>query len=46
MIVLTLIEIPIAHEDAFVMCVFIAVLVMAGFAFRGHGRAAILRSSP
>ncbi len=42
MIVLTFIEIPIAHEDAFVMCVFIAVLVMAGFAFRGHGRAAIL----
>ena len=42
MIVLALIEIPIAHEDAFVMCVFIAVLVMAGFAFRGHGRAAIL----
>ena len=24
------------------MCVFIAVLIMAGFAFRGHGRAAIL----
>ena len=41
MIVLTFIEIPIAHEDAFVMCVFIAVLVMAGFAFRGHGCAAI-----
>lgn len=42
MVLLTLAEIPIAHEDAFVMCVFIAVLIMAGFAFRGHGRAAIL----
>ena len=42
MVLLTVAEIPIAHEDAFVMCVFIAVLIMAGFAFRGHGRAAIL----
>ncbi|MGE0026222.1 MAG: sensor histidine kinase [Thermoleophilia bacterium] len=42
MIAITLIEIPIAHEDAFVMCVFIAVLIMAGFAFAGHGRGAIL----
>jgi two-component system sensor histidine kinase DesK len=42
MIVLTLAEIPIAHEDAFVMLVFITVLVMAGFAFAGHGRAAIV----
>jgi two-component system sensor histidine kinase DesK len=42
MVALTLLEIPVAREDAFVMCVFIAVLLMAGFAFRGHGRAAIL----
>jgi two-component system, NarL family, sensor histidine kinase DesK len=41
MVVLTLAEIPIAHEDAFVMLVFITVLVMAGFAFAGHGGAAI-----
>jgi two-component system, NarL family, sensor histidine kinase DesK len=42
MIAMTLLEIPIAREDAFVMCVFIAVLIMAGFAFAGHGRGAIL----
>lgn len=39
---LMLLEIPIAREDAFVMCVFIAVLIMAGFAFNGHGVWAIL----
>ena len=42
MVAMTLLEIPIAHEDAFVMCTFIAVLIMAGFAFAGHGRRAIL----
>ena len=42
MIAVALLEIPIAREDAFVMCVFIAVLIMAGFAFAGHGRGAIL----
>ncbi len=42
MIAMAILEIPIAHEDAFVMCVFIAVLIMAGFAFAGHGRGAIL----
>jgi two-component system, NarL family, sensor histidine kinase DesK len=41
MVVLTLAEIPIAHEDAFVMFVFITVLVMAGLAFAGHARTVI-----
>ena len=39
MIALALVEVPIAHEDAFVMCVFIAVLIMAG-RVAGHGRGA------
>lgn len=42
MVALTLLEVPIAHEDAFVMCVYITVLIMAGFAFAGHGSGAIL----
>ena len=42
MIAIALLEVPIAHEDAFVMCVFITVLIMAGFAFAGHGSGAIL----
>jgi two-component system sensor histidine kinase DesK len=42
MVAVAVLEIPIAHEDAFVMCVFITVLIMANFAFGGHGRGALL----
>ena len=42
MVAIALLEVPIAHQDAFVMCVFITVLIMAGFAFAGHGSGAIL----
>ncbi|MGD9694430.1 MAG: sensor histidine kinase [Thermoleophilia bacterium] len=41
MVVLTGIESLFAHEDAFVMCVFVAVLLMAGFVMHGRSREAL-----
>ena len=41
MVALTAAETVFAREDAFVMCVFLVVLVMAGLVFTDHARAAV-----